>query len=522
LLKRRVAVGPSTWYQDTSVKINFFRPLSSAAMAVNHRISGLKPLAYTLHSLGWYLALVGLFGVLVERALPDTGGTWRHPAAYIAVLMFAISSANCSTVMWSAARWLLIATTLGIVGLIAFVRWREDGWRPGGVLSIVALGLSLLAGEAALSVMAFVIAHQLFGSTHPAWVRFRSVLPTASLALCYLVIYKVTGHGSTGLEAYIDPVESPVAFLTSVPSKISAMLGELFLGFQSSLWYFPERRLETVLVGVVSLVLVAVLLIPCMRRSPGKERRTILWMAAGTVGSLIPLAARMPNPHVLIIPQIGTTLLAGYIVAYWWGRLRSKRTLVNVLGVGLSLIFVIALMVQPPFKWAAFGRQWQEAHDRLAGFHSQSVLNQLDPGHRAVFLNFNDWDLEFHGYYYRRVFGLPMPGAWWLLSSSPFKHTYRRTAPNTLEMEVGGAGLDVDPNLREAGSVRQLPGLEIEVLEVTRGAASKVRFIFHRPLEDESIVFLEWRDQRLRVVQPPQTGDPLVIFPASREGTEKG
>jgi len=39
---------------------------------------------------------------------------------------------------------------------------------------------------------------------------------------------------------------------------------------------------------------------------------------AAMLGSLIPLSGRPPNPHVLIIPFIGGSVLVGFILFYWW------------------------------------------------------------------------------------------------------------------------------------------------------------------------------------------------------------
>ena len=141
-------------------------------------------------------------------------------------------------------------------------------------------------------------------------------------------------------------------------------------------------------------------------------------MVTAVVGSLLPLASRMPNPHILLAPLVGSTVLVGFILTDSWRHARTRPCLSSVLRLLASLAFVYLLVIRPPLAWFEFGRQWQSRHERLEQFHSQPILKELRPHQKVVFLNFRSWDLEFHGYYYRKVQDLPMPEAWWHLSRS--------------------------------------------------------------------------------------------------------
>jgi hypothetical protein len=515
-VSERMARGPTTWNADPSATIDFFRPLSSALMTLNHEIAGLNPLGYAIHSLLWYLLAIALLGLLVTRVFPKLGSGRPHPAAYLVMVMFALSASNRSTVMWNASRWVLISTALGLAGLIAHLKWREEGWKPGLFLSLLAISTSLLAGEASLAVLAFLAAYELFGNSEPLRKRLMTLLPVTLLVLAYLAYYKVMGHGSTGLAAYRNPLENPIAFISALPSKALAMLGELFLGVECSAWFFPGQRARTVVAGLAAIVLVGALLYPTWRTSPRRQRRRIAWMIAGILGSLLPLAARMPNPHLLLIPAIGSTALVGFILYHSWRGAREKRNLLNILRLVAGFAFIYILLLRPPLVWFEFGREWQNAHDRVERFHSQSIVSELRADQKAVFLNFNSWDLEFHGYYYRLVQGLTMPEAWWHLSRSSLQHRYHRTAADTLEMEVIDGGLanpsteDGSP-LFEGGDVRQLPGLHITVLDADPSGLTRVRFKFNRPLTDDAYRFMAWRGSSLESVDLPPVGGSIRV-----------
>jgi hypothetical protein len=514
LVARRMAEGPTPWYSDPSATIRFFRPLSSALMTLNHRIAGLEPIGYAIHSLLWYLLLIVLVGLLYRRIFPTPSGGGSHPGVYLALVMFAVSSSNCTLVMWSATRWILISATLGLAGLMAHLRWREEGWTPGLPLSLLACSAAFLAGEASLSVLAYVAAYELVGSAQPLKQRVTALLPPGLLAAGYLLFYKGMSYGSTGVQAYLDPFENPAGFLFALPTKVAAMLGELFLGIPSAPWFFPAMRSGRVMAGMAAAALVTLFIYPAWQRSAVLQRRRVVWMVVGMLGSLLPLAARAPNPHILLIPFVGGAFLVSFAGHYWWRRARERLDAHSGLAALAGLGFVFALLIRPPFVWFGFGPGWQQAHDQLEQFHTQSIVRDVLPGQKAVFLNFNSWALEFHGYYYRKVMGLPVPDAWWHLSRSPLEHRYRRTRANTLELEVMNGGLVAPLSSRE-GDVRSLPGLEITILEMGPQGITRVRFEFDHELTHSAYRFMAWQEGALESAEIPAVGGTLVVNQAT-------
>jgi hypothetical protein len=495
--------GPTLWSMDPATKVNFLRPFSSALMALNYKISGLNPLGYTVHSLLWYLLAIFFFGLILLRMFPRPRSGLYHPAVYIILVIFAVSSSHFPTVFWNASRWILVSLTFGLAGLAAHMKWREENWKPGRYLSLFAFILALFAGEASLAVLAFFAAYELFDRSDSIKKSFIALFPGAFIVIVYLAVYKALGYGTAHIEAYMDPFNDTAAFLSALPSKFSAMFGELFLGAQSSRWYVPQLRPGVVISGAAAVVLIGFLLYPLWKRSYPRRRRRINWMVTGMLGSLIPLSSRSPNPHVLIIPFVGGSVLVGFILFYSWRRIKKKINLLNGLALLACAALVYILLIRPPFFWFEASEEWQTAHERLEQYHNQPVLEELRPDQRVIFLNFSNWSFEFHGYYYRKSYDLPMPDAWWRLTSSDVPPRYRRTAANKLEMEIVLSGLFPLPG---KGSIVRLPGLRVTVLAVETGGTARVELEFDRSLDDDMYRFLVWREGRLHRIEPPRVG----------------
>jgi hypothetical protein len=200
------------------------RPYLVEAPRVSHRFN-LHPLGYVLHSQLWYLVLILLMGLLVSHLVLDLNDGSLRPVSFITVIIFALAFRNGEVVIYGGVRWLLITTALGFAGLLAHLEWREQGWAPGRWLSIGFFFLALLAGEAALAIIAYVAAYELFGSPDPLKRRVNVLLPIAIMVIIYLIIYRLAGYGTAYMELYSNPFQDPVAFISGLPLKLAAMLG---------------------------------------------------------------------------------------------------------------------------------------------------------------------------------------------------------------------------------------------------------------------------------------------------------
>ena len=179
------------WFTDDELTLRFFRPLSSAALAFDARLFGERTWLSRLHSLSWFLAILGLAAALHRRFLPPA-------TAGVATLIYALAAGHALPVSFIAARHALVCTAFSLLAFWCHVRGRDDGWRPGRWLAPAAVAVGLFGGEMALGAVALIGAWELFGRRDRLPARLLAVIPFAVLAVVYLGGYVAMDYGARG------------------------------------------------------------------------------------------------------------------------------------------------------------------------------------------------------------------------------------------------------------------------------------------------------------------------------------
>lgn len=517
-----VSKGLWPWFINPYWKINFCRHLPSALTALNHQLCGLHPTGYVIHSLLWYIALVVLLGLLASRLAAGWAG---RSVALLTMVIFAVSMSHAEVIFYCATRWMLMAAVFALLALLAHMSWREQGWKPGRFLSIAAIVLALLCGEAALAALAFLAAYELFGRSDPFKRRITALLPAVGLVVVYLIIYRIVGYGTGGQGLYLNPFNDPGAFIVGLPMKMVSILGDMFFGALSLFGINPMNPAQRLLAlggGAAALIIIALLFLPVWLKAEPGQRRGFNWIMVGTVAAMLPLASAYPCGRAAMIPFIGGSMLLAFILVYWAKRLRKnlKSPLAWLAGLFCLGLFLLNV-VYTPYRWFADAAIAKKYLDMEAASHKETVLNDIQPHQEAIFLNNDPYvDWVYSGYLYRKVNGLPMPAKWWQLSYSNQKHRWLRTAEDTLELEIPMTnpfetydvyGMYVPGTVLEKGHVTRLSGLEVTVLDIDEKGMVRIAFKFAHSLDDDRYRFYKFREDKLHQVEPPGIGQSISL-----------
>jgi len=524
LNRAALASGEFPWFTDPGWKMDFFRPLSSLSTAASHALFGREPFGYALVGLLWYLALVASLAALVRQSLDGEEGSeddGSGPIACLSAVLFAFAARNVATFLYNAARWVLVASTFGLLAVLAHLRWRQNCWKPGRWLAPLALCLSLLGGESGLVFAGFILAWEVVAQSEPR-ERIRAALPTVLVVALYLGFYVANGYGTAGQDAYLNPADAPRAFLVAAPLRAFSVVSEMVFGAVSLFGLDslePSALLQSA-IGVGALAVLALLVVPAARDASGERRRVTLWLALGTAGSLVPALASVPGYRAAIVPFLGGSALLAIGLYGAWRRWRTRRSAFAWLTALVALALGVIHLGYSPYLWlASVGptRAYLEAEEASP---QKSGLEEIEAGDTAVFLD-GGWFIQtYYEYNDRRIHGQVIPAAWRQLSAAPGEHRYTRPDERTLDLELPGGGMFQDAFLYAfrtrrrplaTGDRVELPGLLIEVLASGPDGPTRLRYRFERPLEDPRYRFFRWSKGSFVAEQPPAIGDRLTL-----------
>jgi hypothetical protein len=516
--------GYDAWWSSPDLRIAMFRPLSSALIALDHRLLGLDATLWHLHSLAWWVALVVAAALFFSRVLDP-------PAAALALALFAVGRGQTVAVAWLASRSTLVSCTFAAIGLWLHVSPRRRG-AAAPVLEAAAFSLALLAGEHGYGMIAYVVARELLRDGR-ARDRVAALAPAVLPAAACLVASAALGYGARGSGFYVAPFGAPLAFVRAVVERAPALYAELLLGPASGPLQ-PDDPAWRPIAGLGALALAAVAATWTDRRDPGGARRT-QWLLLGAALAVLPSAAALPEDRLLVPASLGASAtFAAFLVAAvrrrpaWLGGTRAagpegkaRSALAGLLPVAF-VIPVLAVHLVDAARGSRRRAEWFAAAAPGEWRASMAAeVPEAPPGtQRVVLIAAADFSTASNVPWLRRLGGAPLPRSYWCLGGSWHVHQIDRTAATVIELSVLSDDLDGSmtgtlyrPVERpmHAGDVVSLSGLRVEVLRAVRGNPSRLRFTFDGDLDDESFVFLHPRRDGLKRFRLPEVGGTLRL-----------
>lgn len=506
--------GGIAWWSDARFRLVMMRPLSSLLVAFDARFPS-AAFAH-LHSFGWFVLWAGASAALYRRVL--------GPGAAVAALALLLcDDAAAVPLSWVANRCVLVAgffATLAVHGYLGW--WARGGARRLGPVAAWTL-LALAAGEYAVPVLAAIPAHALTARRDGRGRLGRVLLASVAVAAAYALARRLWGAGVRGFALYPDPVHDPAAFVAGLPPLAIRVLGDVAGGVSVDL----PPPLSTG-PALYALALGAALL--WARRAlaalGARPRRTLRWALLWCVAALLPISVSWLNSRMMAAPTMAASAawaLALVACASAW-RARSGRAAALALGVAIAVVHGAGALAQSAVSQ---GNLLVLAHRSRRAAMSLLRDAPVAPGGRLVVLNAIDAETLFFGRYTRHQLGLSMPARWHALASTPSHLQARRIADDTLELShpqtfLSGDGARLFNGRLAAmrpGTVVDLRGMRIEVVEVTAAGPSRVRVRFDRALDDDAITLAVSLPDGLHRVRAPAFGavmDVPVAVPYGR------
>ena len=493
--------GRIPWWAPQELKVQLWRPLSVLTHLLDHKLAPASPTWAHLHSILWMLAMAGAAALLFRQI------QGRTPVAVLAAAIYALDEAHGIPLGWIANRNALIATTLGLCALLAYARAADRDkvslWAPLWLLA------ALLAGEAALATCAWMLAHALFLDQGSPKRRALRLLPAGLTVLAWRLAYRALGFGTLGSGLYLDPLSEPAAFLAALPERALVLLADQFFSLPSLAYAFlpSPQRWAFLALSALSVGLWIWLSLPLLK-SNSKAR---FW-AAGTLLSLLPIAATFPAARLLAFVGLGGAAWIALLLQSWTWESQSVRPWawpVLLLHLMLAPLLLPLCALSPRLL-----------SDALVSPCTQALPPDAQ-GKTVLYMNVNELCA---GYTIpaAKQQGRPVPAHTLMLSSGHYATQVLGLDANTLELHIP-LGLQSTPADRLYRSDRPMPvGSLVRAGPLTytvlahnaQGRVDRVRVHSSVPLQDPSLIWLAAQDGALDTWSPPGPGERIDIEPA--------
>ncbi len=497
------------WWTDGHLTLRFFRPLSSLLLYWEHRYFEAYPFLLHLHSFAWWVVAVFAARAFFKRCITER-------AAAFATVIFALAPCHALPIGWLANREALLALAFGTVGLLAFLRFQEEGGARWGALSAGAFALATLSGEYALAFGGFVLT---FAWRGPLARRWASVLLFLVPVAAYLYLRSHLGYGTTGTGFYQDPLRDPWDFLARAPRRFFVLALSGWFTTDRASWKWDSDLVVVAMTIVFGLGARTALLHVAAKREP-RERERMVALALGSLLSLIPLLAVRPSVRLVGVPMLGIAPVIGVLLDEAWlertvdpdgGRDEWVAIVATLLG--------FAHLVHGPLRGVVNASQIRKSAIDFAS-HTQDLAARLTEARagdaaaaqEVVVLRGLD-DVFFYGF---ALEAIGMRVRWTVLSHTGHVLVTRKDT-SSLDLQVApDAGLyevsagDLYRSLElplSPGDEARRDTFRARVLEVSAGGPRRARFQFVSELEDPSRFWVSQTKARgFEDAPPPKVG----------------
>lgn len=484
-------LGAVPWWSDPALKIALARPLSALTHRLDHTLWPDNFVLLHLHSLLWF----GLGVALVARLYRLVHGAGL--VAAMAALLFAVEDAHSLPATWLANRNSLLCLVFGAAVIHSHIAWRESSKHAHLLTALVALGLGLGAGEAAIGSLAYVAAWQITEERRTWLARLLPLIPYILVVAIWRAAYDAAGYGTVGSGLYVDPGREPVGFAGQLLERWPLLISAQWLQAPIDVWLVlsPSGQHTAALAAMMACVGLAALLFDLARR----DRLTRFWLLGMSL-ALVPVCAAFPMDRLLVFAGLGAFGALALLLqdlAVWpfpTGTARGWRRPVTVVLLILHLPVAAFMLSARTALFPEIGR----LSSRGA---AESPKDPAISDQTLIHVNGNDF-LVLFTWIIREVEGAaPNPRRLAQLSSLFSTQTVRREDGKTLVIGSPDGFLrhSVDRILASrtrtfhVGERIERPDFTAEVRSVMPdGRPREVAFLFKRNLEDPSYRFLQW------------------------------
>jgi hypothetical protein len=500
------ARGILPWWIHPELKIRFFRPLSSLLLWGDHSIVGPNPLVMHLHSLAWWIA-----AVLATRSFYR--GFLSPRATLMATTIFALAPCHALPLAWLANREVLVSLTFGVLGLAAYVRFREQRRLRDGLSAAALFLLCLLGGEYGLAFGGYVAAYELARSDGLR-KRGSGLAPFLGPAALYLGVRARLGYGTAGSGFYSDPLTQPISFLSTAPRRFFTQIADAWLTIDAEAWS-PTTPLW--ILGGVCAIGAAALYVP-LRRLFASIASPPRWLVTGSLVALVPTLAVVPSSRLLGIAYVGVAPIVALLIEYVW--FTAKKEDRSEVLTHAALLLAFAHFIHGPVTGWLIGREFRASALEFRE-HVAWLRQEIPDASNADVVLVRGFGRQFFAPFAIDPGGR-LPSRWRILAHAGHvlmfridDHTLRLVVPKDKSLFPAGDGnLFRSPELPlHRGDELDVPGMHVVIEEVGTEGPRQATFTFDQELDGSGAIWIAEVHDGFEEVRLPTVGFAKPLEP---------
>lgn len=495
------ARGLGFWWSPPDLRWEMARPLTALALRAQWALWGASPGGWQAVNLLAHLGLVALAGVLYARRL-------RPAEAGLATALFGLHLAHIPVVWFVSNLHAPLGAIPALSGAMAWLRWREQGWRPGRWLGPLGVGLGLGFGELALGSIGYLLAWELrFGRDRGPLVGW------SAAGLVYVAGHTALGYGVHGSALYLDPRGDPAGFAWGLLTRGPVLAGAALGLVPADLWIAaPGLGAGLAVAGTAGSLAVGALAWRGWAGLQPELRRALGWLVPGAALSLLPGVAAPPGGRLVLWATLGAAALNAALLVQGLEAARKRRW-ARALGAAPLGLLALGGALATPAQLRGMARSSEEL--RAAALASELGGDSLAREQVLVLHTPDVWTALYLLPTRLVQTGGPAPQGFTVLSCAPGAHQLERPQAGTLVLTALEGRMWEQPfeRLFLAPDTRSQPGatftrgpVHARVLAADAGAPVRVEFTFSTPPEGPGWRVLTWQDGALRQVGLPPVG----------------
>lgn len=444
-------LGVLPWWTEEGMRYQFWRPLAEISHWIDHSLWHDTPWLMHLHSLLWYLGL----GYLIYRLFRQL--TTNETVVLLALAIYLLDSTHGLTLSWIANRNSLMATFFGVLSIQHYILWREHQASKDFGISLACLVASLFSGEIGISTSCYLGAFALFLERKGPARGLVALWPFALTCMVWWALYKMGNFGATHSDVnYIDPVESPLIFLSKAFERIPVLLfAQLGIVPAEIYGFSPNPMPLYLIIACLFIAGVIYLLWPLM-----KESATARFWAAGALFSVAPITTTVPADRNLLFVGIGSSMLLGMLFHTLFTRLQTSRLHRGGTWILVVIHLILAPLLMPVFSYSP------QIWNHLMGLPLARKIPITNPDESLLTFGI-PMPIGLGSTPMRFAEGLPLANKFWMISSLKQNFTITRANHDTLLVKAEDGFIDsIEATLRNVHRKPFTPDFKISLTDM--------------------------------------------------------